>query len=541
MSRATPVSLKEWQALEKHFMKMKDVHLRTLFKNDPHRAKKFTIEASGWRLDYSKNLINEKTMMKLQALAQASGLGQSIQDMFSGKPINKTEKRPVLHIALRNRANSPILVEGRDVMPAVNGVLRKMTDFSNKIRSGEWRGFTGKKIRNIVNIGIGGSDLGPAMACEALKHYSERSLTLRFVSNVDATHFYEQTRDLEPAETLFIIASKTFTTQETMTNAKSARNWCLNRLKNSQCVAKHFVAVSTNSAEVANFGIDVNNMFEFWDWVGGRYSLCSAIGLPLMIATGPKHFADMLDGFHAMDRHFYEAPFERNLPVTLALLGIWYNNFFAAESLAVLPYDQYLSRLPAYLQQGDMESNGKGIDQQGRPICYQTGPIIWGEPGTNGQHAFFQLIHQGTKLIPADFIGFCKSLNAISDHHSKLMANFFAQTEALAFGKTSEEVAEEKIPDELIPHKTFRGNRPTNTLLAEKLTPHTFGSLIGLYEHKIFTQGVIWNVFSFDQWGVELGKILAKQILAELTSKESPILAHDSSTNSLINYCRKRK
>ena len=418
-------------------------------------------------------------------------------------------------------------------------LLRLLADFSRKVRSGGWRGFTGKPVRNIVNIGIGGSDLGPVMAFEALKHYSDRRFTVRFVSNIDATHFAEQTRDLDPAETLFIIASKTFTTQETMTNAMTAREWCLAALKAPEAVARHFVALSTNAKEVSTFGIDTANMFEFWDWVGGRYSLCSAIGLPVMLAAGPENFEAMLDGCHEMDRHFLEAPPERNLPVTLALLGIWYNNFFRASSHAILPYDQYLHRFAAYLQQCDMESNGKSVDKEGRALDYETGPVIWGEPGTNGQHAFYQLIHQGTKLIPCDFIGFCRSLNPLGDHHDKLMANFFAQTEALAFGKTAEEVAAEKTPAELVPHKTFPGGRPTNTLLADKLTPHALGALIAMYEHKIFVQGVLWNVYSFDQWGVELGKVLAKKILPELGGGSTP--GHDSSTNALIMRYRERK
>jgi glucose-6-phosphate isomerase len=528
----------QWKALESHHSEVKNLHLRELFAKDPERAKRFATSGCGWRLDFSKNRITPKTMDLLMDLAKARGLKQAIDDMFSGQTINITEKRAVLHVALRNRSNRPIKVNGKDVMPEVNEVLEKISAFSNTVRSGQWKGFTGKKIRNIVNIGIGGSDLGPVMAYEALKHYSDRSLTIRFVSNVDATHFAEATHDLDPAETLFIVASKTFTTQETMTNAETAKAWCLKTLKDPKAVARHFVAVSTNAKEVSKFGIDTANMFGFWDWVGGRYSLCSAIGLPLMIAIGPENFFEMLEGFHEMDRHFHETPFERNLPVLLGMLGVWYNNFFDAQAVALLPYDQYLSRFSAYFQQGDMESNGKSIDKEGRKINYQTGPIIWGEPGTNGQHAFFQLLHQGTKLIPADFIGFCKSLNPLGDHHAKLMANFFAQTEALAFGKTSEQVAAEGTAKELIPHKTFEGNRPTNTLLCDKLTPKTFGSLVALYEHKIFTQGVIWNVYSFDQWGVELGKVLAKKILAELEASDTIDLKHDSSTNALIKHFR---
>jgi glucose-6-phosphate isomerase len=459
--------------------------------------------------------------------------------MFSGKKINETEKRPVLHIALRNRSNTPILVDRRDVMPGVNAVLEKMSGFADLVRSGRWLGFTGKPIRNIVNIGIGGSDLGPVMAVEALKPYSQRNLTVRFVSNVDGTHIVEATRDLDAAETLFIVASKTFTTQETMTNAETAKAWLLEKLGDPVAVARHFVAVSTAAEEVKAFGINPDNMFGFWDWVGGRYSLTSAIGLPLMIAIGPENFIRMLDGYHEMDRHFATAPFERNAPVILALLGIWHGNFFGAQSTALLPYDQYLSRFAAYFQQGDMESNGKRVTKNGKPVAYETGPVVWGEPGTNGQHAFYQLIHQGTKLIPCDFIGFCRSHNPVGDHHAKLMSNFFAQTEALAFGKTAEECRAEGVPEKLVPHKTFPGNRPTNTLLAEQLTPETFGQLVALYEHKIFTQGVIWNIFSFDQWGVQLGKVLANRILPELKNPETP-LTHDSSTNELIRRFRSK-
>jgi glucose-6-phosphate isomerase len=530
--------MKEWKALEAHYAENQEVHLRDLFRADSERARRFTLSAAGWVLDYSKNRVTNETLRRLQALAEACGLRDAIDAMFSGKPINETERRPVLHVALRNRVSRPILVDGRDVTPDVNRVLDQMGAFARQVRGGEWRGHTGRALRNIVNLGIGGSDLGPAMAYEALRHYSERRLRLRFVSNVDATHLAEATRDLDPAETLFVVASKTFTTQETMTNARSAREWLLAGLKEPQAVARHFVAVSTNAAEVAGFGIDPRNMFEFWEWVGGRYSLCSAIGLPLMIAIGREHFATMLEGFHAMDRHFAETPFERNLPVTLGLLGVWYNNFFGAQTVAILPYDQYLARLPAYLQQGDMESNGKGTDRQGQPVSYETGPIVWGEPGTNGQHAFYQLLHQGTKLVPADFIGFCRSLNPRGDHHQKLMANLFAQTAALAFGKTAEEVAAERTPAELVPHKTFPGNRPSNTLLAEELTPSTFGALVALYEHKIFTQGVIWNVYSFDQWGVELGKVLAGKILPDLGAATELSDRYDSSTRQLIERFR---
>lgn len=527
----------EWKALKAHAAQMKGASLRELFAADPERGTAFSLEAGGWHLDYSKNLATPETMTLLQTLCPMADLRGQIDAMFSGKKINETENRPVLHIALRNRANTPILVDRKDVMPGVNAVLEKMTGFADLVRSGQWRGYTGQPIRNIVNIGIGGSDLGPVMAVEALKPYSQRNLTVRFVSNVDGTHIVEATRDLDAAETLFIVASKTFTTQETMTNAETAKAWLLEKLGDPAAVAKHFVAVSTAAAEVQAFGIDPANMFGFWDWVGGRYSLTSAIGLPLMIAIGPGNFIRMLEGFHEMDRHFAEAPFERNLPVVLALLGIWYGNFFGAQSTALLPYDQYLARFAAYFQQGDMESNGKRVTKNGKVVAYETGPVVWGEPGTNGQHAFYQLIHQGTKLIPCDFIGFCRSHNPVGDHHAKLMSNFFAQTEALAFGKTADECRAEGVPEKLVPHKTFPGNRPTNTLLAEKLTPETFGQLVALYEHKIFTQGVIWNIFSFDQWGVQLGKVLANRILPELKSKDSP-LAHDSSTNELIRRFR---
>ncbi|MCO5062633.1 MAG: glucose-6-phosphate isomerase [Kiritimatiellae bacterium] len=529
----------EWKKLISHSKSMKKKHLRELFAEDPKRAKKFSLQVGDLFLDYSKNRIVGRTLIYLQALAESAGLSSAIEAMFSGQKINRTENRAVLHIALRNRSNSPILVDGVDVMPEVNEVLERMRSFSRRIRSGEWTGFTGKRIRNIVNIGIGGSDLGPVMAYEALKVYSDRQLTVRFVSNVDATHFAESTRDLDPEETLFIIASKTFTTQETMTNAETAKEWCLAKLKDPAAVAKHFVAVSTNAAKVSAFGIDTANMFGFWDWVGGRYSLTSAIGLPVMVAIGPENFDAMLDGFHAMDRHFAEAPAARNMPIVLGLLGVWYNNFFDAQTHAILPYDQYLHRFAAYFQQGDMESNGKYVGQDGQRVDWQTGPVIWGEPGTNGQHAFYQLIHQGTKLIPCDFIGFCRSHNPLGDHHAKLMSNFFAQTEALAFGKTAEECRAEGVAESLVPHKTFEGNRPTNTILAQKLTPHVLGQLIALYEHKIFVQGAIWNIFSFDQWGVELGKALANRILPELTAAQEPELKHDASTNALIARFRK--
>ncbi|HWS84047.1 MAG TPA: glucose-6-phosphate isomerase [Ktedonobacteraceae bacterium] len=523
-----------WKALEDHYQEIRHVHLRTLFAEDPKRGQCLVLEAAGIYLDYSKNRVTDDTLRLLLQLAETMGLREHIDAMFHGDKINITENRPVLHVALRAPKDQAIFVDGENVVPEVHAVLDKMTAFANRVRSGQWKGYTGKRIRNIVNIGIGGSDLGPHMAYEALKYYSDRNLTFRFVSNVDATDFVEAVHDLDPAETLFIVSSKTFTTQETLTNARSARAWCLKTLGDEQAIAKHFVAVSTNAQEVAKFGIDTNNMFGFWDWVGGRYSLDSAIGLSLMIAIGPEHFREMLAGFHEMDEHFRTAPFERNLPVLLGLIGIWYNNFFGAETVAILPYDQYLERLPAYLQQLDMESNGKHVDLDGRTLNYQTGPIIWGQPGTNGQHAFYQLIHQGTKLIPCDFIGFCQPLNPLKPHHDLLMANFFAQTEALAFGKTSEEVAADGVPDFQVPHRTFEGNRPTNTILATRLTPEILGKLIALYEHKVFVQGTIWHINSFDQWGVELGKALAVAIIPELESATEPELGHDSSTNTLI-------
>lgn len=541
MNKTTLTEMPEWQELKSHHEEIKNTHLRDLFSIDPQRSERMTHTASGLYADFSKHRVTDETLKKLAVLAQACGLQDAINAMFAGKPINATENRAVLHTALRNRYNTPVIVDGKDVMPDVNAVLEQMKIFSDKVRAGEWLGHTGLPICNIVNIGIGGSDLGPVMATEALKSYSARKLTVRFVSNVDGTHFAEQTRDLNPEETLFIIASKTFTTQETMTNADSARNWLLDSLKDKAAIAKHCVAVSTNAEAVAEFGIDTANMFGFWDWVGGRYSLCSAIGLPIMIAIGNDNFTAMLDGFHDMDRHFAETPFEQNLPVLMGLLGIWYNNFFDAETTAILPYDQYMHRFSAYLQQLDMESNGKYVTKQNQPVSYQTGPIIWGEPGTNGQHAFYQLIHQGTKLIPCDFIGFNKSQNPIGDHHDKLMANFFAQTEALAFGKTAEEVAAEGTPEKLVQHKVFEGNRPTTTIMADKLTPQVLGSLIALYEHKVFVQGVIWNIYSFDQWGVQLGKVLASKVLPELQSDDEPELNHDSSTNSLIKQYRTRR
>jgi glucose-6-phosphate isomerase len=531
----------EWKTLRAHHARMRNAHMRDLFAGDARRARRFSLDSCGLFLDYSKNRITPVTMKRLIALAEARGLRGAIADMFAGKAINETEKRSVLHVALRNRTNTPILVDGTDVMPDINAVLERMRGFARRVRSGEWKGHTGRRIKTVVNIGIGGSDLGPAMAVEALRAYSDRNLAVRFVSNVDGTHFAEQTRDLNPEETLFIVASKTFTTQETMTNARSARDWALSALKDGSAVSRHFVAVSTNAEEVRKFGIDTANMFGFWDWVGGRYSMCSAIGLPIMVAIGPAHFDCMLDGFHAMDRHFAEAPLNGNMPVILGLLGVWYNNFFGAGTHAVLAYDQYLHRFAAHLQQMDMESNGKSVARDGGPVAWQTGPIIWGEPGTNGQHAFYQLIHQGTKLIPADFIGFCRSRNPIGDHHDKLMANFFAQTEALAFGKTAEAVAAEGVAPALVPHKTFEGNRPTNTILADELTPYALGALTALYEHKVFTQGVIWDVYSFDQWGVELGKVLAGRILTELQSADAPASRHDVSTNALIARFKERR
>jgi len=535
-----PNEIKEWTSLREHYEELRGRRLKDLFAEDPERARRFSLEACGLYLDYSRNLIVAQTMELLFALARAAGVREEARRMFSGEKINSTENRAVLHVALRAPLGERIEVDGKDVVPEVHRVLEKMEGFARRVREGEWRGYTGRRIRNVVNIGIGGSDLGPNMACEALRAYGQKDLRVRFVSNVDGTHFVEQTRDLDPEETLFIIASKTFTTLETMTNAHSAREWCVARLHDPAAVSRHFVAVSTNRSGVAEFGIDPANMFEFWDWVGGRYSMCSAIGLPIMLYIGPKRFREMLAGFHAMDRHFAEAPLESNLPVIMALLGIWYVDFFGAQTHAVLPYDQYLHRLPAYLQQADMESNGKSVDREGRRVSYHTGPVLWGEPGTNGQHSFFQLLHQGTHLVPADFIGFCRSLNPLGDHHDKLMANFFAQTEALAFGRSAEELRSEGVDEKLIPFRTFEGNRPTNTILAERLTPEVLGAIVALYEHKIFVQGVIWNINSFDQWGVELGKILAKKILSEIRDESVP-LGHDSSTNALLSRYRARR
>jgi glucose-6-phosphate isomerase len=530
-----------WKALEAHYSKIRHLHLRALFTDDATRGERLAEEAAGLYLDYSKNRITDETLRLLLQLAEESGLRARIKAMFRGDKINVTEKRAVLHVALRAPKGHSILVDGEDVVPHVHAMLEKMTDFANRVRSGQWTGYTGKPIRTVINIGIGGSDLGPVMAYEALRHYSQRDLTFRFVSNIDGTDFAEATRDLDAEETLFIVSSKTFTTLETMTNARTARDWALVTLKQPAAVAKHFVAVSTNAAEVAKFGIDPANMFEFWDWVGGRYSMDSAIGLSTMIAIGPEHFRAMLDGFHQMDEHFRTAPFERNLPVLMGLLALWYNNFFGAQTTAVLPYEQYLKRFPAYLQQLTMESNGKHVTLDGTEVGYHTGPIYWGEPGTNGQHSFYQLIHQGTTLIPCDFIAFAQPLNPLGRHHDLLLANMFAQAEALAFGKTPQEVRDEGTPAWLVPHRTFEGNRPSNTILIERLTPSALGSLVALYEHSVFTQGVIWSIDSFDQWGVELGKVLAARMIPELESKTESSLTHDSSTNRLIRRYRSSK
>jgi len=528
-----------WKALEAHQKKIGETHLRTLFADDPKRGTRLTVEAAGIFLDYSKNRITDETLRLLTQLAEDSGLREKIDAMFRGEKINITENRAVLHTALRAPKGVSIVVDGENVVTKVHAVLDKMADFSNRIRSGAWKGHTGKRIRNVVNIGIGGSDLGPVMAYEALKHYSERGMTFRFVSNVDGTDFAEAVQDLDPAETLFIVSSKTFTTLETMTNAQTARAWSLAGLGgDTKSVPKHFVAVSTNASEVAKFGIDTANMFEFWDWVGGRYSMCSAIGLSTMLAVGPNNFRAMLSGLHQMDEHYRTAPFAQNLPVLMGLLAVWYSDFFGAQTIAVLPYEQYLKRFPAYLQQLTMESNGKHVTLDGIEVDYDTSAIYWGEPGTNGQHSFYQLIHQGTRLIHADFIAFRHSLNPLGRHHDLLMANVFAQTEALAFGKTAEQVKKEGTPDWLVPHRVFEGNRPSNTILAERLTPDTLGKLIALYEHSVFTQGTIWNIDPFDQWGVELGKVLAQRIIPELESQEEPSLNHDSSTNNLIRRYR---
>jgi glucose-6-phosphate isomerase len=534
----TPRDLPAWKALTAHHAQIRDVHLRTLFQQDPKRGERLTAEAVGLYLDYSKHRATDETFRLLLELANQANLRGRIDAMYRGDRINVTENRSVLHIALRAPRDQKIVVDGEDVVPGVHAVLDKMAAFCDRVRSGEWVGHSGKRIKTVVNIGIGGSDLGPVMAYEALRHYALRELTCRFVSNVDGTDFAEATHDLDPAETLFIVSSKTFTTLETMTNAYTARAWLLASLRSERSVAKHFVAVSTNAKEVAKFGIDTANMFEFWDWVGGRYSMDSAIGLSTMLAVGPENFRAMLAGYHAMDEHFRTAPFEKNLPVIMALLGVWYADFFGAETVAVLPYDQYLKRFPAYLQQLTMESNGKSVRLDGSAVDYATGAVYWGEPGTNGQHSFYQLIHQGTHLIPCDFLCFARSLNPLGEHQDLLLSNVLAQGEALAFGKTAEEVKAEGTPDALVPHKTFPGNRPSSTIMAERLTPYALGSLLALYEHLVFTQGVIWDLDSFDQWGVELGKVLAKKIIPELRSPTEPDLKHDSSTNTLIRRYR---
>ena len=534
--------LKAWKDLKVHYEKFRGTRLRDLFADDPERGRRMTVEAVGVHLDYSKNIITYETIALLLKLAEESGLRSMIDAMFRGEKINVTENRSVLHVALRAPRGSSIMVEGVDVVPMVHAVLDKMADFANRVRGGQWKGYSGKRIRNVINIGIGGSDLGPVMAYEALKYFSERTMTFRFVSNIDGTDFAEASQGLDPSETLFIVSSKTFTTLETMTNAQTARSWLIQAFDGDEkAVARHFVAVSTNSKEVADFGIDTANMFEFWDWVGGRYSMDSAIGLSTMIAIGPANFLELLDGFHQMDEHFRTTPFDRNLPIIMGLLAIWRNNFFGADTVAVLPYDQYLKRLPAYLQQLTMESNGKCVTVDGARIDYQTSPIYWGEPGTNGQHSFYQLIHQGTKHIPCDFILFARSLNPLGQHHEMLLANVIAQAEALAFGKTLEEVKADGVPDWLAPHKVFEGNRPSSVILAERLTPAILGKLVALYEHSVFTQGILWRIDSFDQWGVELGKALAQRIIPELESDLEPNLDHDSSTNNLIERCRKFK
>ena len=531
-----------WKALEAHYKKIRKLHLRKLFAEDPTRGERFTAEAAGLYLDYSKNRITDETLKLLLQLAVESGLHARIGAMFHGEKINVTEKRAVLHIALRAPKSASIVVDGKNVVPEVHAVLHKMGDFAGRLRSGAWKGHTGKRIRNVINIGIGGSDLGPVMAYEALKHYTDRAMTFRFVSNVDGTDFAEAVHDLDPSETLFIVSSKTFTTLETMTNAHTAREWSLAGLGGEEsAIAKHFVAVSTNAQDVAKFGIDTANMFEFWDWVGGRYSMDAAIGLSTMLAVGPENYRALLAGFHEMDEHFRTAPFERNLPVLMGLLGVWYDNFFDAHTVAVLPYENYLKRFPAYLQQLTMESNGKYVTLDGRTVNYATGPIYWGEPGTNGQHSFYQLIHQGTNLIPCDFIAFSKTLNPLGRHHDMLMANVFAQAEALAFGKTAEQVKAEGTADWLVPHRVFEGNRPSNTILADRLTPEALGRLVALYEHSVFTQGAIWDINPFDQWGVELGKQLAQRIIPELESPGDPDLHHDSSTNNLIRRYRRTR
>src|SRR5580704_3782900 len=535
-------SLPAWTSLGDHWQKMKGLHLRQLFAEDPKRGERMAVEAKGVFLDYSKNRVTDETLRLLLQLARESGLRERIDAMFGGDKINVSENRAVLHVALRAPRAASIVVDGQNVVPQVHAVLDKMADFAHRLREGNWTGHTGRRIRNVINIGIGGSDLGPVMAYEALKHYSERAMTFRFVSNVDSTDFAEAVRDLDREETMFIISSKTFTTLETMTNAHTARDWLLAGLNGDEAaIAKHFVAVSTNATEVAKFGIDTTNMFGFWDWVGGRYSMDSAIGLSTMLAIGPEHFRAMLDGFHQIDEHFRTAPFELNLPVLMGLLAVWYNDFFGAQTVGVLPYEQYLKRFPAYLQQLTMESNGKHVSLDGVPVDYDTGPIYWGEPGTNGQHSFYQLIHQGTRLIPCDFIAFAHSLNKLGRHHDILLSNVFAQTEALAFGKTAEQVKAEGTPDWLVPHRVFEGNRPSNTILVDRLTPGALGKLVALYEHSVFTQGTIWQIDSFDQWGVELGKVLAQRIIPQLENAKDPKLEHDSSTNALIRHYRQSK
>jgi glucose-6-phosphate isomerase len=543
MATNEPITQRQaWKALEAHYQKIRGLHLRKLFADDPTRGERMTAEAAGLYWDYSKNRLTDETLKLLVKLAEEAGLRARIDAMFRGEKINITENRAVLHTALRAPRGATIVVDGENVVPQVHAVLSKMAGFANRVRSGEWKGHTGKRIKNVINIGIGGSDLGPVMAYEALRHYSERSMTFRFVSNVDGIDFVEASRDLDPAETLFIVSSKTFTTLETMTNAQSARDWSLKGLGGDvKAVAKHFVAVSTNAEKVSAFGIDTANMFGFWDWVGGRYSMDSAIGLSTMIAIGPDNFRAMLDGFHQMDEHFRTAPFDKNLPVLMGLLSVWYSDFFGAQTVAVLPYENYLKRFPAYLQQLIMESNGKHVTLDGTAVACDTSPIYWGEPGTNGQHSFYQLIHQGTRLIPCDFIAFAHALTPLGRHHDMLLANVFAQSEALAFGKTPEQVKAEGTPDWLVPHRVFAGNRPSNTILADRLTPETLGKLIALYEHSVFTQGVVWNIDSFDQWGVELGKVLAQRIIPELESKTEPDLGHDSSTNALIRRYRTLK
>jgi glucose-6-phosphate isomerase len=538
----TPLgTLPAWQALQKHYGGLRALHLRDLFAGDEGRGERLTADGAGLHLDYSKNRVTDETLDLLLALAEESRLRERTEAMFAGERINVSEDRSVLHVALRMPRGESLIVDGVDVVAEVNDVLDRMSAFAERVRSGDWRGHTGRPIRNVVNIGIGGSDLGPVMAYEALRHYTRREMTFRFVSNVDSTDFAEATRDLSAEETLFIVSSKTFTTLETMTNARTARDWALAALGDESAIAKHFVAVSTNAREVSSFGIDTENMFGFWDWVGGRYSMDSAIGLSTMLATGPEAFREMLAGFHAMDVHFKTTPFDRNLPVLMGLLAFWYADFFGAQTVGVMPYSQYLKRFPAYLQQLTMESNGKHVTLDGRKVDYETGAVFWGEPGTNGQHSFYQLIHQGTKLIPVDLIGFAKSLNPIGDHHDVLMSNVFAQAEALAFGKTEQEVRAEGTAEAIVPHRVFEGNRPTNVILAEQLTPHTLGALVALYEHSVFTQGVIWGIDSFDQWGVELGKVLAKRIIPELESAEEPDLRHDSSTNALIRRYRRMR